>query len=192
MGLLFEPAVLLAAGVFFLYAPIEGCVHTWAASFLRNMGTQERHIAHVIAGFWSSFLLGRLLMAYIQHSRVLPDDCERWLVCLLVLGATVMIGNLAGTVKRESASRVLMLLGLFLGPIFPTLVGVLFSIYPSSHGTVFGVVFTLGSAGSLFVAPLMSASISRTSARGSLRIPLALGLLLMVLSLVFALWPISR
>ncbi len=192
MGLLSEPVVLLAASVFFLYAPIEGCVHTWASSFLRDLGNEEHEANHLIAAFWSSFLLGRLLTAYLQHSRMIPDNSERWVVCLLALGATIMIGNLVGTIKRRSATWGLLLLGLFLGPIFPTLVGILFSSYPNGQGSVFGVMFALGSAGSLVVGPLMSARINRSSAQAALRIPLVLGLLLMVASLVFALWPINR
>lgn len=192
MGLLTEPVVLLAAGVFFLYAPIEGCVHTWATSFLRDLGNDEHEANHLIAAFWSSFLLGRLSTAYLQHSRMLPANSERWIVCLLAVFATVMIGNLVGTINRRSAVWGLLFLGFFLGPIFPTLVGFLFAIYPSGQGTVFGVLFALGSAGSLFVGPLMSARVNRSSAQMALRIPLALGLMLMVVALVFALWPINH
>jgi fucose permease len=192
VSMLTEPVVLLAAGVFFLYAPLEGCLHTWASSYLHNMGYDERRVHRLIAAFWSSFLVGRLLLAWMQHSRWLPEHAERWYVCILALGATVMLGNLAGAVHRRSASFGLVLLGLFLGPIFPTLVGFLFSIYPSGHGTLFGTLFALGSAGSLVIAPLMSARVNRTSPQAALRIPLTLGILLLATSLVFALWQIER
>ena len=77
-------------------------------------------------------------------------------------------------------------------PVFPTLVGILFALYPSGQGTVFGVLFALGSAGSLFVGPVMTSRVSRSTAQKALAIPLALGLLLMVVSLVFALWQINH
>lgn len=194
VGLMTEPVVLLAAAVFFLYAPIEGCVHTWASSFLREVGGKENKTSHLIAAFWSSFLLGRLFMAYLQHLRVLPDNSERWIVCLLGLCATIMLGNMMGTMKGSIRSAVwgLLLLGFFLGPIFPTLVGFLFAIYPSGQGTVFGLLFALGSAGSLFVGPVITSRVSHHSAQKALGIPLALGLLLMVVSLIFALWQIHH
>jgi fucose permease len=194
IGLMTEPVVLWAAAVFFLYAPIEGCVHTWASSFLRDVGGNETETSHLIAAFWSSFLLGRLFMAYLQHLRVLADNSERWIVCLLALFATIMIGNLMGTQKGKVRSAVwgLLLLGFFLGPIFPTLVGLLFAIYPSGQGTVFGTLFAMGSAGSLFVGPMMTSRVSRSTAQKSLAIPLILGLLLMVVSLIFALWEINH
>jgi fucose permease len=190
-ALLSEPLVLLAAAVFFLYAPLEGCLHTWVTSFLQNLGNRERDVHRLIAAFWSSFLIGRLSMAYIQHARWLPDDSERWTVLILAAAATVMLGNLAGSVDRRGAMWWLMLFGLFLGPIFPTLVGVLFEKYPSGQGTVFGTFFALGSAGSLLFAPLIAARMNRISAQNAIRIPLALGMLLLIVSFVFALWTVE-
>src|SRR5262249_40518789 len=97
LGQAVKPIILLGSLGFLLYAPIEGCLHTWASTYLRNMGTEERHVGHLIAGFWSSFLAGRLVTAYAMHNlhnRLLPEGSERWLICILVLGATVMLGNL--------------------------------------------------------------------------------------------------
>jgi fucose permease len=192
LAVLAQPILWLAAGVFFLYAPLEGCLHTWASTYLHNLGHEEREAHRLISGFWTSFLAGRLVAAYLLHTRWLPEQPERWMLCLLVLGATVMVGNLVGTANKGGATTGLLLLGFFLGPIFPTLVGFLLWYFAATPGTVFGVLFTLGSAGSLFFAPFISARISRSTAQSALRIPLFLGLLLLVLSLVFALWHMER
>ncbi|MBI1916236.1 MAG: MFS transporter [Planctomycetes bacterium] len=187
LELLRDPMLWLAGAVFFLYAPLEGCLHTWGSTYLQNVGHTERKAAHLIAGFWSCFLLGRLAMAYFQHWRILDEHWDPWVVVLLSLCATVTLANLAGTVKRGSATTGLLLLGFFLGPIFPTLIGLLFNHYPNEPGTAFGTMFAIGSAGSVFFAPVIGARFHRTSAQSALRIPLVLGMLLMIVSLFFGL-----
>jgi hypothetical protein len=106
---------------------------------------------------------------------------------ILAVLATVMLGNLAGTVSRPAATTGLLALGFCLGPIFPTLIGVLFVRHSDMPGTAFGAVFAAGSLGSLLLAPLIGARMSRTSAQTALRIPLVLGLLLSLLSMVYCL-----
>lgn len=191
--LLGDSVVWLAAAVFFLYAPLEGSLHTWAESYLRGLGKQDRDIPRLIGAFWSFFLLGRLTIAFLQHQHWLPEssdpgEVERWMVCLMALGATVALGNLVGTVTGRGATFGLLMLGLFLGPLFPTLIGILFTRYNYGLGTLFGVVFAIGSAGSVIFAPLIAARMNRGLPQKALRIPLALSILLMVLTLVFALW----
>jgi fucose permease len=189
VGLLSDLRLWLASAVFFLYAPLEGCLHTWGSTYLQNVGHSERKAGQLIAGFWSCFLLGRLAMAYLQHWRFLEADWDRWVVIVLSCCATVTVANLAGTVKRGSATTGLLLLGFFLGPIFPTLIGVLFQerLFGSTPGTAFGIVFAIGSAGSVVFAPLIGARFHRKSAHSALRIPLFLGLLLMLVSTFFGL-----
>jgi fucose permease len=188
LSLLTYEWVWLAGVVFFFYAPLEGCLHTWGASYLTHMGHDEKEVSRLISAFWSAFLLGRLGMAYLQHLRIFPEEWSPYIVLVLSLGATVMIGNLAGTVKKASSTLGLLMLGLFLGPIFPTLVGTMFRKYPAGHGTVFGTLFAIGSAGSLVFAPIIGSRFKRTNAQGALRIPLILGLLLMISALVFGFW----
>ena len=187
LALLLEPMLWLAGLVFFLYAPLEGCLHTWGTSYLQNMGHDERGAERTLVGFWCAFLAGRLAAAFLQHWRVLPASWDPWVVVVLALFATVVLANLAGTVRRNSAAHGLLFLGFFLGPIFPTLVGFLFRIYGNTPGTAFGVMFAIGSAGSLFLAPLISARSRRGSGQTALRIPLALALLLLIVSLFFGL-----
>src|SRR5262245_48030089 len=177
--LLADPMIWIAASVFFLYAPIEGCLHTWGMTYLRNMGHTEKSAPRLIAGFWSMFLAGRLVMAWLQHMRLWdPSQGDPWAIVLLAVLATVMLGNLAGTVSRGAATTGLLMLGFWLGPIFPTLIGVLFVRHGDLPGTAFGIVFAAGSLGSLLLAPLIGARMNRTSAQTALRIPLVLGLLL--------------
>ena len=185
LSLLLEPRLWLAGLVFFLYAPLEGCLHTWGTAYLQNMGHPERRVGQMIFGFWCCFLGGRLLAAFFQHWRF-PQESWTWVVILALL-VMVVLANLAGTVRRASAAWGILLLGLFLGPIFPTLVGTLFAQYGANPGTAFGVMFAIGSAGSLLLAPLIGASFNRRNAQTALRVPLALAILLLIVSLFFGL-----
>lgn len=187
VALMFKPGLWLAGLVFFLYAPLEGCLHTWGTSYLENMGHDARRAGELVSGFWCCFLGGRLTAAFLQHWRILPASWDPWVVVVLALLVTVVVANLAGTVHRGTATFGVLALGFFLGPIFPTLVGFLFRIFPDCPGTAFGVLFAIGSAGSLFIAPLIGARFHRRNAQTALRIPLVLGLLLTVVALYFGL-----
>jgi hypothetical protein len=94
---------------------------------------------------------------------------------------------MAGTANRGSAWRGILLLGFLLGPIFPTLVGVVFQLFPDREGTAYGTMFAIGSAGSLLLAPLIGVSAQRRSVQTALRIPMFLALALTATALVFAL-----
>lgn len=197
LALLHDPLIWIATAFFFLYAPIEGCLHSWATTYLRKVGHGEKSVQRLIAGFWTAFLAARLVTAYLQHARWLPAGTERWTLFALAVLSTVMIGNLLGTAYRENAGRGFLALGFFLGPIFPTLIGVLFHFYAGDQhtvqggaGAVYGLVFLLGSAGSLFFGPWISARAEGASAQEALRAPLGLGILLMVVAALFALWTI--
>jgi fucose permease len=185
LSLLLEPRLWLAGLVFFLYAPLEGCLHTWGTTYLQNMGHPERRVRRMVFGFWWCFLAGRVVAAFLQHWRFPPEGWP-WVV-VLALCVTVMLANLVGTVRRSSAAWGLLFVGFFLGPIFPTMVGSLFAHYGANPGTAFGVMFAIGSAGSLFLAPLIGARIHRKNAQTALRIPLALAMLLLIMSLFFGL-----
>jgi fucose permease len=185
LSLLLEPRLWLAGLVFFLYAPLEGCLHTWGTTYLQNMGHTERRAARMIFGFWWCFLAGRVVAAFLQHWRFPPEGWP-WVV-VLALCVTVVLANLVGTVQRSSAAWGLLFVGFFLGPIFPTLIGLLFAHYGANPGTAFGVMFAIGSAGSLVLSPLIGARFNRRNAQTALRFPLALAMLLLIVSLFFGL-----
>jgi len=58
--------------------------------------------------------------------------------------------------RWASARNGLLLLGFLLVPIFPTLVGVLFREFKTDRGTLYGLMFAIGSMGSLLAAPLIA------------------------------------
>jgi fucose permease len=187
--LLGREGVWLAGLVFFFYAPLEAAVAVWTTAFLTHQGRTQRP-AGWLAAFWSMFLLARLLTALAQHAFVLPMSVDGWVLVLPPLLAAVALGNLAGTPHPGAARFGLLILGLLLGPVLPTLLGiVLYTFPPEQQGTACGLLYALGSLGSLALSPLFPLSTAGPSLRVALRIPLFLALALTAAALVFRLTP---
>ena len=171
----------LAGLVFFFYAPLEGSISVWATTYLTDVGHGERRATWVLSGFWAALLGSRLLTAFIPFS-------ERWYPWLIVIPAIltlVALGNLAGSAERAAPRIGLLWLGFLLGPIFPTLIGVVFKCFPHDQGLAYGCVFAMGSLGALMLAPLVSPRTHGGEVKSPFRVPMALALALVVTAMVF-------
>ncbi len=175
--------IVLAALVFLFYAPLEGILGVWATTFLIQAGYNERRAALVLSGYWSAFLLSRLLVALLQPKAYL----DPWLIVLPAVLAAVVLGNLAGTEGKRQARNGLLLVGLLLGPILPSLVSVLFREFPTGRGTVYGLMYAVGSVGSLVVAPWVGVRLDYKTSQRALRLAMLLALFLAAAALVFGL-----
>lgn len=173
-----DPVLWMIGLAFLLYAPLESTIATWATTYLTDLGVNERRAAWLLSGFWATYLLGRLVAALAQQELAWLRGSESWLVVVLALLAAVFVGNLVGARTGSLGSAGLLALGAFLGPIFPTLVGILFEHFTHHKGTAFGAMFAIGSVGVLFLPPLIGAYARRTSIRRAMGIPLVLALLL--------------
>jgi hypothetical protein len=70
--------------------------------------------------------------------------------------------------------------------MLPTLLGKVFLDFPDAKGTTYGIVFAVGSVGSLVLAPLMGVRAS-SRMQTALLIPMVLALLVTASVLVFLL-----
>ena len=187
-----HPLLWLAALVFFLYGPLEGTLGTWATRYLSELGYSTRRAAWVLAGFWLSFLLGRLGAAFLERDLARSSAAQSWVMVLLALAAGVCLGNLSGARKGFTPALGLFLIGACLGPIFPTLVGVLFADLRPERGTAYGAMFALGATGNFVLLPLIGAYTRRQNVQRALRVPMITALLLALAAFVFALYPLIR
>jgi fucose permease len=187
-ALLGDAKLWLAGLVFFLYGPLEFAVGTWATTYLIEHGYSDRRAARLLSGFWLTFLAGRLLTAYLQDKNVLQEGGEAWLIPILGIAAAVTLGNLVSAPANKHTGVGLLVLGLILGPIFPTLVGTVLKL-DHPPGAAYGTMFAIGSLGSLFLAPLIGLYARGRSVQVALRIPLVLGLLMAAAAAVLGLLP---
>jgi fucose permease len=176
----------LAGLVFFLYGPLEFAVGTWATTYLIDHGYSDRRAARLLSGFWLMFLAGRVLTAFLQDRNVLRASGDALLIPILGLAAAVTLGNLIGAPATKKTGWGLLALGLILGPIFPTLVGMVLKL-DHPRGTAYGMMFAIGALGSLFLAPVIGLYARGRSVQVALRIPLALALLMAAAATVLGL-----
>jgi fucose permease len=169
-----HPALWVAGLMFFLYGPVERLLGTWASQYLGELGFRERGAAWLLTVFWMAFLAARLGAAFLQWHVLPPRNSEAWVIVVLALAAAVCLGNLAGARSGVAAGLAWLLVGAFLGPIFPTLVGALFDYFPQTRGTAYGAMFALGSLGNLFLPPVIGAYARSHTVHRAMRIPMVM------------------
>lgn len=185
-AVLSHPIVWLTGLAFFLYAPLEGSLSTWATTYLTDLGIREHRAAWLLSGFWLTFLAARLLAAFLEHRGWLPHG--PWLLVLLALACAVVLGNMAGANSPGAAIGGLLVVGAFFGPVFPTLQAIVFGQFAQQdRGTAFGAMFTIGAMGSLLVPPVIGAYARRTTIRRAMRIPVVISLALAAVTLFLGL-----
>lgn len=182
-----EPTGWLAALVVFFYAPLEAAISLWTFTLLAERDQNEREATGVLAGFWAAFMASRLLVALAQHMDWLTEWWDVSLIVVPPLLAAVLLGNLAGASHRAQPRSGLILLGLLLGPVLPTLLGLVFHhVSPTRQGTAYGLVFAAGSLGSVLLAPFVTLR-ARPPLQAALRVPIFLALLVTAIALVLGL-----
>jgi len=188
-----RPLLWLAAATLLFYGPLEGSLSTWATRYLHDLGFPALRAERILIGFWLAFLTSRLLAAAFAYHALNRDVAQGWFMVLLALAAAMALGNMAGARKSFSAAAGLVLVGLFFGPIFPTLVGILLEQFQSTQGTAYGAMFALGSFGNLLLPPLIGAYARRTTVQRAMRIPMILALIVALAAFVLTLYlPLSR
>jgi fucose permease len=185
-ALLAQPYCWLAGLVLFFYAPLEAAIGLWAFTLLAERGQDEREASGLMSGFWAAFVGSRLLIALAHHMDLLTDSWDRILIVVPPLLAAAVLGNLAGASQRGRPRTALILLGLLLGPVLPTLLSVVFRVAPSEQGTAYGLVFAIASLGSVFLAPFAKLR-SQPPLQAALRLPIFLALLVTAAALVVGL-----
>jgi fucose permease len=175
-----EPVLWLAGLVMFLYYPLQGSLDSWVKNYLGNLGYDEKKTTYWHVAFWGAFLATRLTAGLYLDPRY-----EAWVLFVLVLASAIILGNLAGAYGQRSV-RELLLVGVCLGSILPTFLGVVLTQFPQAQGTVLGIMFSLGTLSTLLLQPLL-ARLARGSVQVTIRVPLALALAVAVPCLILAL-----
>jgi hypothetical protein len=107
-------------------------------------------------------------------------------IFFLVLASAITLGNLAGAYGQRSV-RELLLVGVFLGSILPTFLGVVLRQFPEAQGTAVGILFSLGTISSLVVQPVLVRLARGYSVQVTILVPLFLALAVAVPCLILAL-----
>jgi fucose permease len=157
--LLTDPFVWLCCLAFFCHVPIEASVATWATTLMTDKGVGETAAATLLSAFWLTFMGSRLITAL-----TLPEGFDTLLV--LTMGGLCVAFTLGIVFSRAGwlTSAMVIVAGLILGPIFPTLIAILLGhVQPSLHGRTVGLFFCIGGIGWTAIPILIGAYARRTT-----------------------------
>jgi fucose permease len=180
-----QPAILLGAAMLAVYVGLELTAGIWGFSYMVQARELSRPVAsYTISGFWLGLTLGRFLISPIA-TRVGATPAKMMYACL----TGITIATLAWlSPAAVPATVALVLLGFFLGPVFPTTMSLAprlteARLVPTAIG-VMNAASTIGGA----VLPWLAGLIAQHSGIWTL-VPFALSLAL----LQFVVWyPIAR
>jgi fucose permease len=184
------PLLWLTTVAVLLYSPLEARLAAWSTRYLTAMGHRPNLAVVLTTGFWLSFLASRLVAGFLTAPELLLKYPEPWIVFTLALGIAIVLGNVAGTLTPRSAGVGMILVGAGLGPIFPTLLGLVLAQLPQAPGSACGVLFAAATLGGLVLPALRGEVGQSADASKALRyqmlLALALGGVALAIALVLA------
>ncbi len=186
-----EKEIFWAVGIaLFFYVPLEFAVGTWATTYLTGLGIRERRASMLLSGFWLVFMLARLgatFLLVLFDQRGWMPGAGAWLVVGLALASAILLAIMVSATDRGRARLSVLLLGLCFGPIFPTLIGLLFhGTAKSLHGTAFGASFSLGLIGSALITPLIGRIARKRGIQRGLGVTVVVAIILGAVSIALA------
>jgi len=180
--LLSDKIVWLCCLAFFCHVPIEAASAAWATTLMTGKGVSESAASALLSMFWLTFMGSRLITAL-----TLPEGMNTVLVITMSALCIAFTLGIALSRSAELTCTMVVLAGLILGPIFPTLIAILLShVEESLHGRTVGLFFAIGGIGWTAIPLLIGWYAKRTSIQHAFLIATACALLLTTLSL--ALW----
>lgn len=157
--LLQDVTVWLCCLAFFCHVPIEAATATWATTLMRDREIPDGTASTLLSVFWLTFMGSRLVTALMLP----PGNDTTLIIVMAVLCIAFTIGIAFSRSGRMTCIMVVMA-GLILGPIFPTLIAVLLtSVDQSLHGRAVGMFFCIGGIGWTVIPILIGAYAKKTN-----------------------------
>lgn len=139
-----SPVLWIMSVVLFLYVAVEVGMGGWASAYMQNSARMAPETAALVgSAFYVALTSGRLLGAWLGN-RVQGTLLLLYCVIGAVTGGLLMllsVGNLPISIGA------IMLLGLTLGPVYPTVMSVVTLRFPTVAGVAASIVIAAGSLG---------------------------------------------
>ncbi len=149
-----DGGVWVMAIAIFLYVGAEIGQSTWlSVYFKRYLGAGSSLAASSPSFMWLGIGIGRLLAAWMLHH--VPEYTLLRTALFLAAACQAALIILDTSISGAIAA---FLLGIFLGPVFPTIVSRANSAYPRATGSVSSIVMAAGSLGAAVFPPLIGFS----------------------------------
>ncbi len=137
--------VLVIASLLFFESGIEFTMGGYIGTFLtKAMGVSVTGASWLLAAYWASVMVARIVL-----SRVLLRANPHRVVLCCAAGACVGALVTAAASGPVVASAGIILCGLSLAGVYPTVLGIAGAAFREHSGTVFGILFTVALAGGM-------------------------------------------
>jgi len=120
----------------------------WISTYLSDVGFEARGANIVLSIFWVGLMAGRLIAAGFGVKPIVTPELGVTPIVVLSIVAVVTILLMIIAKNKPLAACAVILTGLVFGPLFPTIVGVMFTEIDSAfYGSAFGISFAIGLLG---------------------------------------------
>jgi fucose permease len=179
--LLRDPPVLAAGLALLCYISLEISMNTWIKPFMieiqKGGGSPDAatQATWVLSLFGLAMAIGRFLTSTVKNLSTVGTR----LIAILALVTVAAIVLMSLTRSPWLAVLAVLVTGLALAPMFPTIIGVTFAQYePGRYGSIFGIIFAIGLLGPTLVPKLIGTLSLSLSVQKSLLIAAAIAALL--------------
>jgi MFS family permease len=170
---------LALVAIFFFYG-VETSALRWAPNYLCDIGLSERARLAMVIAFWCIFLAARLACAGVTSVTAFT-----WLLLVLVLLATTLIGNMMGMYRGRAGAYSFLLLAGCLGPVFPILAGLVLVSFPGQPAVAIGVLSALGTTGRLVAGPVTDRLLASGKVRAAMAVCTVMGVVVIFPPLIW-------
>lgn len=158
------PAVLLLGTFLLLYVGTETGVGGWTTAYLDQTTNLPTAMAtFVAAGFWLALTLGRLIAVPLS-TRISSHTLLLGSLAGALVGAT-LLANSTGDILLSTIA--VLVLGVCLGPVYPTAIAVTTTRFREATGTVTSIVIAIGSLGGMLLPWLQGVLMERSGLQAS-------------------------
>lgn len=176
--------------IMFIYVGAESAFGTWLVTFL----TRIKHLSYekasyLATAFWTGLTLGRIFLGFVTAHYFLNELNANWCYMALSLLGHVLFCLVVLTPFTWLLFPIVLFLGLFVGPIFPTNIVSAIRILPAKfHTSGVGFICAFGGGGAAAI-PFLVGLVAETSDLGLRFYPYIIAFFYLVL---LVLWTIVR
>lgn len=161
------PGVLLIGVLLFCESGNEASIAGWTSTYVGQTALGARVATMVLAVYWGSLMLGRLLASYL-----LGFVRKTQLVMASAVGAVVGAAVLIATQSVLMLMIGAIVLGISYASVFPTALGIAGDAYQKMAGTVFGLLFAIALLGGMSFPFVMGVLADVADVRVGMLVPL--------------------
>jgi len=187
--MLSRPLIWVISAVMFLYVGAEVGIGAWLFLYLQMAGALGPMLASSgVSLYWLGLVCGRVFGGRLGHRIALPQFT---MLASALSAAALMILIVAPTTGVLAASAV-FLIGSGYGPVFPNMIAVGATRFPSEVGRMTSIVVAGGALGAIVAPWIMGQAIANVSARASMEIALGFTIAMAALALSLRVFDVAR